>query len=65
MQVGSSSEDNNEHDGRHWNEDIVPIDASITSSVSSSTSVPELQSHVAELESKVNRGDKTKNVARK
>ncbi|KAJ8946477.1 hypothetical protein NQ318_004523, partial [Aromia moschata] len=56
MQVGSASEVNSEQEvGRHWNDDVVPIDASITSSVSSSTSVPELQSHVAELESKVNR----------
>lgn len=55
MQVGSNSEVNSEHEAnRHWSEE-VPMDASITSSVSSSTSVPELQSHVAELELKVNR----------
>ncbi|CAG9820298.1 unnamed protein product [Phaedon cochleariae] len=41
--------------GGYWNGEEAAIDASITSSVSSSTSVPELQNHVAELELKVNR----------
>ncbi|XP_057663502.1 signal-induced proliferation-associated 1-like protein 1 isoform X9 [Diorhabda carinulata] len=53
-QVGSNCENNKETErNRCWSDDVV-IDASIGSTVSSSTSVPELQSHVAELESKVN-----------
>ncbi|XP_074037601.1 signal-induced proliferation-associated 1-like protein 2 isoform X3 [Leptinotarsa decemlineata] len=53
-QVGSSSDMKERETNRLWN-DETPIDASITSSVSSSTSVPELQNHVAELESKMSR----------
>uniref|UniRef100_A0A6P7F0V2 Signal-induced proliferation-associated 1-like protein 1 isoform X6 n=1 Tax=Diabrotica virgifera virgifera TaxID=50390 RepID=A0A6P7F0V2_DIAVI len=52
-QVGSNHEGGKDMEGtRCWSDDGV-IDASIASTVSSSTSVPELQSHVAELESKV------------
>nr|CAH7717010.1 unnamed protein product [Callosobruchus chinensis] len=53
-QVESTVEHTTENDPRRWNEEQA-IDASITSSVGSSTSVPELQNHVAELESKVDR----------
>ncbi|KAG5878415.1 hypothetical protein JTB14_002499 [Gonioctena quinquepunctata] len=54
-QVGASSDGIQEREAnRHWN-DEAPVDASITSSVSSSTSVPELQNHVAELETKMSR----------
>ncbi|CAH1103721.1 unnamed protein product [Psylliodes chrysocephalus] len=51
-QVGSCDGGKEMEVNRCWDGDGV-IDASITSTVSSSTSVPELQSHVAELESKV------------
>ncbi|KYB27859.1 Signal-induced proliferation-associated 1-like protein 2 [Tribolium castaneum] len=51
MQVAS---DSYKRDEGKWDEE-APIDASITSSVSSSTSVPELQNHVTDLESSLKR----------
>ncbi|KAJ3658284.1 hypothetical protein Zmor_010032 [Zophobas morio] len=52
MQVASDSYKREEN--KMWEEE-APIDASITSSVSSSTSVPELQNHVTDLESSLKR----------
>ncbi|XP_022913514.2 signal-induced proliferation-associated 1-like protein 2 isoform X1 [Onthophagus taurus] len=54
--VVGCSDENRIGDGerRNW-EDDGPIDASISSNISSSASVPELQSHVRDLESRVSR----------
>ncbi|KAH0814360.1 hypothetical protein GEV33_008432 [Tenebrio molitor] len=53
MQVASEPYSKRD-EGKIWDEE-TPIDASITSSVSSSTSVPELQNHVTDLESSLKR----------
>ncbi|XP_031341496.1 signal-induced proliferation-associated 1-like protein 1 isoform X1 [Photinus pyralis] len=52
MQVAETSSLGSDDKGKHWQDD-QSMDASINSVISSSASVPELQNHVCELETRV------------